>query len=222
MVHPLRALVNGNFKPPLRRTYHFFIVRGTPMLSAISARSWYPWPLFLDQEKTIRDREVIKKIIRKTIPENTSCTLLDVGCADGDRLKEAVSKRPLLQGIGLVRRGEDVPVLWKEPAERQQVRFVAEDLFQFRTSPEFDVIYLFERLAHCPENQRKKMLQYCKMLLKPGGMFVTASAEKSRYPALQPAVLQDLLQRAGFYKVRSYRITASLRLLTGVRINKNL
>lgn len=192
------------------------------MLSAISAQSWYPWQLFLDREKTIRDEEIIRKIIRKTVPDENFCKILDAGCADGNRLKEAANRNPFLQGVGLVRREEDIPNLWKEPAEGQQVKIMVSEIFHFRAPPEFDLMYLFEWLTYYPEKQRMEILQYCKMLLKPGGSFVTAAAKNSHDPESRPGALQSLLKRAGFYKVRSYRLTAFLRLLTAERINKNL
>lgn len=192
------------------------------MLTAIGAQSWYPWPLFFNREKTLGDEEIIRKIIQKTIPDKGICKILDVGCADGQRLKEAMRRNPSLDGIGLVRRKEDSPVLWKKYAEGQQIQIVESEIFQFRALPEFDSIYLFEWLTYYPENRRMEMLQYCKMLLKPGGLLVTAAAKNNHDPKLRPAAIQNLLQRAGFYKVCSYRLTASLRLLTAGRINKNL
>jgi len=191
------------------------------MLSVTRIQSWYPFPFFLDREKTLGDDEVIRKIIKKTIPNEKKCKLLDVDHGDGKLLLEAVKRNSLLQGVGLVRRREDIQALWKEQ-KGDRITIKVSEISDFRAQPEYDLIFLFECLAYYPKSRRMEMLQYCKMLLKPGGRIVTAAAKNCAEPTLRPAAIQKLLQRSGFYKVSNMRLTASLRLLTAERINKHL
>jgi len=192
------------------------------MLSATNVQSWYPFPLFLGHEKTLVDDGIIKKIIQKTIPQKGYCKVLDVNCGDGKRLLAAMERNSSVQGLGLVRRNADIPVVLKEQTRERNLKVVVSDINTFMAQPEFDRLYLFECLSDYPENRHMELLQYSKMLLKPGGLLVTAAVKNSQDPNLRPAVLRDLLKKSGFYKVRSYWISASLRLLTGERINRNL
>lgn len=195
---------------------------GTNMLSATNVLSWYPFPFFLDREKSLGDDGIIRKIIQKTIPERGACNVLDVNCGDGKRLLTAIKRNSSVQGVGLMRRNIDIPIVLKDKIREKSLTVVVSDIKTFMAQPEFDRLYLFECLSDYPENRRMELLQYCKMLLKPGGLLVTAAVKNSQDPNFRPAALRDLLQKSGFYKVRSYRLSANLRLLTGERMNKNL
>jgi SAM-dependent methyltransferase len=192
------------------------------MLSATNVQSWYTFPLFLDREKSLGDDGIIRKIIQKTIPQKGDCKILDVNCGDGKRLLGAIERNSSVQGVGLVRRNVDISGVLKDQLEERNLKVVVSDINTFMAHPEFDLLYFFGSLSDYPENRHMELLQYSKMLLKPGGLLVTAAAKNNQNPNFRPAALRDLLQKSGFYKVRSYRLSASLRLVTGERINKIL
>jgi 2-polyprenyl-3-methyl-5-hydroxy-6-metoxy-1,4-benzoquinol methylase len=129
------------------------------MTSTLSAQIWYPWPLILDREKNISDRDVIKKIIRMTIPKKTVCKLLDVGCSNSGRLQEAVSHNALVEGTGLMQKTichTDKKNTFKK---NQKIELIPTELLQYRAAPSFDLIYLFEWLARIPADKQKSILQ---------------------------------------------------------------
>jgi len=130
--------------------------------------------------------------------------------------------RPTQAPDATSRRKDGTQVLWQEQDKENRITVKVSEICEFRAPPEYDLIYLFECLSQYPKSGRMEMLQYCKMLLKPGGRIVLAAARNSAEKSLRPKVLQKLLQRSGFYNVRNVRLTISLRLLTAERINKRL
>ncbi len=192
------------------------------MLSATNVLPWYSFPFFPGRGKSIGDEDIRRRVIQKTIPPKGSCNVLDVGCIDGKRLLRATGRNSSVQGTALIRRSSDIPLELKEQMREKNLKVVVSDINSFMELPVFDLLYFFEFLSDYPKNRHMELLQYCKMLLKPGGLLVTAAMKNRENPNSRPVALRDLLEQSGFYKVRSYRLSGNLQLLTGERINKKL
>jgi len=187
------------------------------MTSTINTHLWYPWILPGHKGREIGDTQVIQHIIRMTIPSKKPCRLLDTDGANTDRLYEAVRYNPQVQGTGLLQKPA-AATADKTPIDReQQIALIATDILQYRAAPEFDVIYLFESLARMQAHTRKSILQYCRMLLTPGGRIVTAAAGNDPNAALQTDDIKETMLAAGLYTICCRRLTGTLQLVTAQR-----
>ena len=192
------------------------------MISMDRAQRILPWSLLFCREKTVHDQDVVRKIIKKTMPLRGPCAVLDIGCGNDHLLLEALQRNPQVRAVSLVQTEKTGLSGQSQQHIPGSIEYVGSDIWQLRCGPEFDLVYIFERLAHCPEHRRRELLQYGKMLLKPGGILATIAHRDSRHSGLRPPAVLALLQKAGYCRVRSQRLTATLQLLVAMRTDVRL
>lgn len=190
------------------------------MLMESGFAPWLPRTLFGARAQEQDDGWIIARLIKKSIPASGPCRILDMGCGDGGRLLKASERNRELRGVGLVHPGEDAPLALRQLVVSGGLRIVASEACRFQAQAVFDRIFLCEWLRRHPAEQRLELLLYCKMLLRPGGMLVTTALENDSSRALQPDAINLLLCQAGYSPVRRTRLSGSLHLFTGSRIDQ--
>ncbi len=101
----------------------------------------------------------------------------------------------------------------------------------FRNAPDFDFIFFTFANGQQPGTDMVKLFQYCRMLLKPGGLLALLLPENKKrpwyylYPAFMPIIgtrsgksfLVALLQSSGLVEVHQKNITRYGVIVTGNR-----
>lgn len=172
-------------------------------------------------------RIIIKKILKKYLPQNDKLSILDYGSGSGGNL-------PLLSEFGQVigTENSDLAIELSKKNSAHEVYKIEPNQSPPFSQNYFDLITLFDVLEHIPEDQKflKNMGQY----LKPGGLlFITAPAYRflwsehdealGHYRRYTAGELIQELKSANFKPIYySYTFSFFLPLTLIYRLFKNL
>jgi SAM-dependent methyltransferase len=190
-----------------------------------------------DGELIARSSRVLEafqaEIIERTIPTQGVLRLLEIGCGSGVYLRYAVGKNPSLSALGLEMQSAVAQVARKNIRSwglEDRIKIEEGDLRTRNFSELFDVATLFNNIYYFPVEERVKLLERVRRMLKPGGFLLlttccqggslgvealnlwSASTHGAgRLPAKDELV--DQLQEAGYATVKATNLIPGDRFI---------
>ena len=115
------------------------------------------------------------EFINRFFPESGSRRLLEVGCGHAGYIMYALGRNRELSAIGLEldpQVAESARNAVKVRGLEDRVTIMVQDVREFRSHEQFDILTLFNNIYYFPVEERVTLLKYLKSLLKPNGRIV--------------------------------------------------
>lgn len=115
------------------------------------------------------------EFIDRFFPGSGSGRLLEVGCGHAGYIMYALGRNRDLSAIGLEldpQVAESARNAVRVRGLEDRVTILAQDVREFHTHEQFDILTLYNNIYYFPVEERVKLLKYLKHLLKPNGRIV--------------------------------------------------
>ena len=112
------------------------------------------------------------EIIDRVFPKQEAISLLEVGCGNAGYIIYAAKRHSKLNAVGL-ELDSDVAKTAQDNIQarnlQDRVKILVEDIRNFETQEQFDVLTLYNNIYYFPVEDRIELLRHAKKLLKPNG-----------------------------------------------------
>lgn len=190
--------------------------------------------LFARSSRTVEP--ILIDVVDKIIPQNGSCSLLEVGCGSGVYLKRACDRNPYLTATGLELQKEvadfarENTILWHI---EDRVTIEPIDIRKYESKAKYNFITFYNLIYYFPVNDRIDVLRHLGGFLHPGGQLILTTLCPTKDPSIQlmnlwssmtdgcgplpyPEQICGQLKEAGFEKIQIEKLMPGFFLFKAV------